>query len=307
MPQIKPLYNKYITHIELLHNANILTEIDNDYICPICLRKFSKEQISALSLEDAPQDSLGGHKIAITCKDCNNSCGYDVDIHLVNFLKRLDEIDFIEGSTRRIVIPDNGKKINAILEVGINKELKVILPQKINNPQWLQEHINNIKKGDVIDIKNQRVDIDMKKASTAILKNAYIILFSHFGYSFLLDNHYDRIREQIKNPSRYIIPDLWTKQPINMQDGIYLSNDDNRHRGFFIIFTCQYKTARKHHFCCFIPTPLMPYEFAYHFFDEYQPNTPVYMQTINGDFSTDEKNIKALNKWVYSWDMKLKY
>ena len=36
MPQIKPLYNKYITHIELLHNANILTEIDNDYICPIC-------------------------------------------------------------------------------------------------------------------------------------------------------------------------------------------------------------------------------------------------------------------------------
>lgn len=233
MPQIKPLYNKYITHIELLHNANILTEIDNDYICPICLRKFSKEQISALSLEDAPQDSLGGHKIAITCKDCNNSCGYDVDIHLVNFLKRLDEIDFIEGSTRRIVIPDNGRKINAILEVGINKELKVILPQKINNPQWLQEHINNIKKGDVIDIKNQRVDIDMKKASTAILKNAYIILFSHFGYSFLLDNHYDRIREQIKNPSRYIIPDLWTKQPINMQDGIYLSND-NRHRGFFI-------------------------------------------------------------------------
>ena len=31
------------------------------------------------------------------------------------------------------------------------------------------------------------------------------------------------------------------------------------------------------------------------------------MQTINGDFLTDEKNIKALNKWVYNWDMKLKY
>lgn len=306
MPQIKPLYNKYITHIELLRNANILTEIDNDYICPICLRKFSKEQISALSLEDAPQDSLGGYKIAITCKDCNNSCGHNIDIHLVNFIKRLDEIDFIKGSTRRIVIPDNGRNINAMLEVGNNKELRVILPQKINNPQWLQEHISNIKEGDVINIKNQRVNIDMKKVSTAILKNAYIILFSNFGYSFLLDKHYDRIRAQIKNPSRYIVPDLWTKQPINMQDGIYLSND-NRHRGFFIIYTCQYKTARKHHFCCFIPTPLMPYEFAYHFFDEYQPNTPIYMQTINGDFLTDKKNITALNKWIYSWDMKLKY
>ena len=32
MPQIEPLYNKFITHIELLRNANILTEMDNDYI-----------------------------------------------------------------------------------------------------------------------------------------------------------------------------------------------------------------------------------------------------------------------------------
>lgn len=178
MPQIEPLYNKFITHIELLRNANILTEMDNDYICPICLRKFSKEQISALSLEDAPQDSLGGHKIAITCKDCNNSCGHNIDIHLVNFLKRLDEVDFVEGSTRRIEIPNNGKKINAMLEVGNNKELKVILPQKINNPQWLQEHINNVKEGDIIDIKNQRLDIDMKKVSTAILK-------MHISFYFL--------------------------------------------------------------------------------------------------------------------------
>lgn len=306
MPQIETLYDKYTTHLELLRNENILTIENNDYICPICLRKFPKEHIDGLSLEDAPQYSLGGRKIAITCKECNNSCGHIIDNHLVRFLTRLDEIDFVEGSNRRIEILDNDRKINADLEVGNNKELKILLPKKINNPKWLQEHIDDIKEGNIIDIKNKEMDIDIKKVSTAILKNAYIILFSKFGYTFLLDKHYDRIRKQIINPMRYIVPDLWTRQPIYIQDGVYLSND-NRHRGFFVIYSCKYKTTREHRFCVFIPTPLVPYEFAYHFFDEYEPNTPIHMQTIIGDFLADKKAIKAIYNWTYEWGMKLKY
>lgn len=305
VPQIDTIYTKFITHIELLRNNDIVTETDDNYICPICLRRFSKEQMMELSLEDAPQASLGGRKIAITCKNCNNSSGHTVDIHLVNYLKRLDELDFIEGSDRRIEIINNGKTINADLEVGSNKDLKVIIPQKINNPQFLQEHIDNTREGNIIDIKNKTIDIDLKKVSTAILKNAYIILFSQFGYSFLLDKHYNRIREQIQNPLKYIVPDLWTRQHILLRDGIYLSND-NRYRGFFIIFSCQYQTIRKHRFCCFVPTPLMPYEAAYYYFKEYEPSTPIHMQTISGDYLTNVDNIKALTNWVYSWDMKLK-
>lgn len=306
MPQIDTLYDEYVVNIELLRNESIIKTENNDYICPICLREFSKDNINKLSLEDAPQYSLGGRKIAITCKECNNSCGHVIDSHLVRFIERLDEIDFVAGSNRRIAILDNNMKINADLEVGDNKGLKMILPQKINNPKQLQEHINNIKEGDIIDIVNKKKDIDIKKVSTAILKNAYIILFSKFGYDFLLDKHYDRIRQQIINPMRYIVPDLWTRQSINVKDGIHLSNN-NQYRGFFIIYSCKYRTTREHRFCVFIPTPLVPYEFAYHFFDKYEPNTPIHMQNIVGDFLTDAEAIKAIHNWVYGWDMKLKY
>lgn len=306
MPKIDILYDKFIAHINLLRDNGLITLPNFDYICPICLHTFSAEQLSDLSLEDAPQASLGGHKIALTCKKCNNTSGHIIDNHLINFLKRLDEIDFIDGSNRRIEIIKEGRRINADLEVGSNRELNVILPRKINNPKILEEHIANTNEGDIIDIKNKKIDIDLKKVSTAILKNAYIILFSKFGYSFLLDKHYDRIREQINNPTKYIVPDLWTRQPVNVRDGIYLSND-NRYRGFFIVYSCKYISTRIHKFCCFIPTPLMPYEAAYYFFKTYEPNTPMHLQTIQGDFLTNINNIRILSDWVYSWNMKLKY
>lgn len=111
-----------------------------------------------------------GHKIALTCKKCNNTSGHIIDNHLINFLKRLDEIDFIDGSNRRIEIIKEGRRINADLEVGSNRELNVILPRKINNPKILEEHIANTNEGDIIDIKNKKIDIDLKKVSTAILK-----------------------------------------------------------------------------------------------------------------------------------------
>lgn len=305
MPQIEPLYDRFIIHQKLLCDEQIIDEFSNDYICPICLRRFTVSQISDLSLEDAPQASLGGRKIAITCKECNNTSGHNIDIHLANFLKRLDEIDFIEGSNRRIKIMNDKRVINADLEVGPNQELKVLLPKKINNPEWFQEHIANTNEGDIIDITNQHIDLDLKKVSTAILKNAYIILFSQFGYTFLLDKHYDRIRNQILNPIKYIAPDLWTRQSIKVKDGIYLSYD-NRYRGFFVVYSCKYKTVRSHKFCCFIPAPLMPYESAYYYFKEYEPNTPIHMQNLSGDFITDIKSIKSIYQWAYSWEMKLK-
>lgn len=42
---------------------NGLIERTGEYICPICLNSFNKEQLNKLSMEDAPQASLGGRKL----------------------------------------------------------------------------------------------------------------------------------------------------------------------------------------------------------------------------------------------------
>ena len=88
MPNIDNVFSIYAGQLELLRQ-NGLIERTGEYICPICLNSFNKEQLNKLSMEDAPQASLGGKKIAITCKKCNNTCGHETDIHLVNFITYL--------------------------------------------------------------------------------------------------------------------------------------------------------------------------------------------------------------------------
>ncbi len=174
MPQIETLYKQSLAHLQLLQDKkNLISTFENKYICPICLRKFSAEQFDKLSLEDAPQASLGGRKIAITCKCCNNNCGHNIDNHLVRFITLLDQKDFIEGSDRQVRIFRNNDVINAILKVNENKDLTLKIPRKMNVPQ-LFESVVDLQEGDIIDIQNKKLGIDIRNVSAAILKNTYI-------------------------------------------------------------------------------------------------------------------------------------
>lgn len=300
MPQIDTLFSNFASHLDLLRKEGLTTG-EGEYICPICLSKFDKTQIKELSLEDAPQASLGGTKIAITCKKCNNTCGHEIDSHLTNFIKYIEEKEFLPGSDRRVKIFNDEKIVNATLEVGNSSELKMVIPNKINNPAILSNHISKIKEGTIIDIQNNPLKIDMKKVSVAILKNAYILLFSKFGYTFLLDKFYNRLREQILEPMKYIIPDgLWTKQStIAIKDGIYFSNN-NQYKGFFIIYSL--KRLKTHRFCVCIPTSQVPFEFIAQFFRELKAGVPLQMVSIGKkDYLNDINNIQDIRKWLSTW------
>ena len=300
MPQIDTLFSNFASHLDLLRNESLTME-EGEFICPICLNKFDSTQSQELSLEDAPQASLGGSKIAITCKKCNNTCGHEIDSHLVNFIKYIEEKEFLPGSDRRVKIFDDDKIVNATLEVKDNKELKMIIPDKINNPTTLSNHISKINEGSIIDIQNNPLKIDMKKVSVAILKNAYILLFAKFGYTFLLDKFYNRLREQILEPMRYIIPDgLWTKQStIAIKDGIYFSNN-NQYKGFFVIYTL--KGIKNHRFCVCIPTPQVYFEFIAYFFREFKVGMPLQIVSVGDkDYLNDISSIQDVKKWVSTW------
>lgn len=301
MPNINLLFEKYVTQLKLLRD-NKLIDRDGDYICPICLKSFGKEQIKDLSLEDAPEFSLGGRKISITCKKCNNTCGHIIDNHLVNFIDYLERKDFLPGSDRRVTIDDNEMKINGILVIDDNDNFKMVLPNKINNPQKLKEHISKIEKDVVIDITNVPLKIDMEMVSAAIVKNAYILLFARFGYTFLLDNFYDRIRDYILNPTKSILPPLWTKQTyINAQDGVYFSHN-NIYRGFFVLYSLM--KLKKHRFCVCIPTPQVYYEAISNYFRENEPGTPISLVSSKDiDYFQNIDNIKLLRKWLSSWNL----
>ena len=93
---------------------------------------------------------------------------------------------------------------------------KAHLSKKNNNPETIEEYIKLIKAKGIKKPYWQpsQTRVDSKKLQIAIIKNAYLLMFERFGYAFLFDKEYDRIREQLLNPESEIYPlNCWFQGP----------------------------------------------------------------------------------------------
>ena len=55
------------------------------YVCPLCMRAFTRYALAAkeLTLEHVPPESLGGRRLVLTCRHCNNRAGAKVDSQIL--------------------------------------------------------------------------------------------------------------------------------------------------------------------------------------------------------------------------------
>lgn len=68
---------------------------DERYKCPLCMQSFSDDEVvKNLTEEDVPQASLGGKRIALTCRSCNSTCGHSIDINLLNVIVCFEQKKF---------------------------------------------------------------------------------------------------------------------------------------------------------------------------------------------------------------------
>lgn len=117
------------------------------YLCPICLREFSEDHLDEnkyrnfLTAEDAPLAALGGTKIALTCLECNNSCGQEIDCHLVAALRSIDDSYFYKGTKQNATIKFENKKLTVELESLGDGTLTAYHRIKYNNPTLLEKFI----------------------------------------------------------------------------------------------------------------------------------------------------------------------
>lgn len=293
MPQIEIMYDRFASHLQLLRSNGII-DVEGEYICPICLKSYTKENLKLLSLEDAPQESLGGRKIAITCKECNNKCGHEIDVHLVNAIVAREQQDFLPNSHREVRAEYKGTTINAKLHVYEN-DMELFVAKKNNNPSSMEKYVNSITHNSIITIKNKPIKAQKVEYSTALLKNAYIILFSCFGYTFLLDPFYNTLRKQILNPASKSVPSLWHMEKVDINDGVYFSE---AYDSFCVVFTLKY--LQEHKFCVFIPTPRITFEQLAVKLSAYKPGSPMkFVGRVESDFLNNILNIKWLRNWVY--------
>lgn len=219
----KAIFDKFSDNLKLLVDNGLLPDItpkfERTYICPICLAHFSVEALdqtikNPLTLEDAPPKSLGGKANSLTCKSCNNHCGQTIDYHLTERMRELDRSQFLPKTEFNAKFEHNGTTVQGTIRIEEDGKITAIHKNKTNHPTKLQTFIKNVLPDRIINLTFLKTPVDSFKLQLALLKAGFLMTFSKYGYSFILNPTYDRIRQQLLNPEEKIYPtEFWFQPP----------------------------------------------------------------------------------------------
>ena len=163
-----------------------------------------------MTLEDAPPKSLGGKATVLTCRKCNNACGHQIDHHLTSKLTELDRKKFMTGVSYKAILENEGVRVFGTISVDEGNNIRVEHDKLKNNPATLEKYLSITGEGKIINIDFGDSKADNFRLQLALLKTGYLLTFAKFGYSFLLDPVYDRLRLQLQKPDQTIYPeDAW--------------------------------------------------------------------------------------------------
>lgn len=220
-------------------------EVVPEFICPLCFLAFSKKDLNShsknpLTLEDVPPKSLGGSVKTLTCKECNNSAGRNLDVKLKDWLNFKEFQHFYPNSKSKTRFKIDENEVNGTVKVDNNGRVIMNLDTNRSNP----EHINALTKkikpfGETrLTLQPMQKQLNEREAEIALLRIAYLEAFSLSGYGFLLNPNLSLIRDQIRDPQSKILPKvLWINYVFNdEQNGINIIREPIELRCFLIVF-----------------------------------------------------------------------
>lgn len=201
------LYNKQLEYVESLYDKPKNIDL-RDYLCPICF-VFYKINSENLTKDHVPPQSLGGRKLVITCKKCNNDAGGQYEFHLKEALEYFINKKFPSDQKTYVEVEiGEGKKIRGYAKRTSETLLNLLVPNKVNNPNtidlWNVKIDSGIKDFHVKPITKRK--IEETKIIISLLKTAYLQVFWRFGYIPIYDSYFQPIRDQISNPNTIIYP-----------------------------------------------------------------------------------------------------
>ena len=233
---ILELYAKQIETIPFVSSDGVKFHMADAYICPLCLHTYAIGN-NELTLEHVPPESVGGKPILITCKACNNNCGADIDVCLMNEIEIVHNLNHLDTIPQKTKLAFNGVEINAQTTFSKTEGFKFIISPDNNNPiefEGFMTEAKNAKDGYEIkfaaNITNRKRDYNL--ANVALLKSAYLMAFHELGYMYVLNANTNIVREQIQNPKKNVIGnafiiDVSTGVLYNLNDGVYYALINN--------------------------------------------------------------------------------
>ncbi len=265
----RAIFDKFADNLELLIEKDILKDTvlkyNRTYICPICTEHFSYDDLNQkcknpLTLEDAPPKSLGGKANILTCKRCNNSCGQTIDYHLTERMRELDRSQFLPNTEFNAKFERNGVIVQGKVKIEKDGKMRVEHKNKINNPSWLETFIKSLLPDKIIKLSFLKNQVDPFKLQLALLKTGFLLTFSKFGYAFILDQTYNVIRQQLKDPDNPIYPtEFWLQIPYPKELYGVPFIIEHKLEAIYPIFPLITKSCERP-FATIIPLPIRPIE-----------------------------------------------
>lgn len=208
------LFDVYAKNLELVKRnkqVKLKGERTEGYVCPVCNKIFGKDALSTiygdhLTLEHIPPEKLGGDVKLLTCKICNNEQGSKLDKDLKEKLLMDDFLSGIPHAGRPARFLTNGKW-NTGGKI-FNSESGGFELRAVKDNSHHKHYHRLFKKGD-LDVKKINITIygqyKKRRPEIALLRIAYLWLYSEFGFASLINPNIDAVRQQILNPDQTII------------------------------------------------------------------------------------------------------
>ena len=258
-------------------------DFSDGYICPLCFDVFLEKDLdntlpNYLTFEDIPPVSLGGKPLALTCKKCNSTSGHELDAHLLNNLLEADAKMFLPNSKAETIFKLHGNKVNGIIEVDEKGTLKIDLQSQRSNPIQSKQFMKDMFPPRTIynplfypdklfgdECKTPTFQMQFKKTSNerraevALLRIGYLLAFATMGNGFYMNGGLYKVREQILNPDKDILPKVfWIKLEFPKEnEGVNIISLPKELQSFLVVFNLKTK-SKSRQFAIVLPGPSMP-------------------------------------------------
>ncbi len=179
---------------------------DSFYVCPICLRIFNEHALTAgvLTREHVPPESLGGHRMVLTCEECNSEGGHSADSHA---RLEADLIGFVRGEVHdmKANLRTESGRMPVRITAGGGGVLVFGVPKASSKAS--QDAVQGDFSAATVDGKWQDFKMNVEfpafsvdRAAASWLRSAYLAFFAALGYRFIYRPELDVVRARIKNP-----------------------------------------------------------------------------------------------------------
>jgi hypothetical protein len=173
--------------------------VGKGYCCPLCLR--ASTDVRLFTAEDVPPRHRDGRPLVLTCKECNDRAGSQLDVH---WARLSDAESFFRGE---LAAPLGVKLSYRGVEVttdatSINREVTFrVVPEgssevAIRKLRQLAEEID--QQPEPFTITFYRSRFSEGRARLSVLRAAYLTAFAVMGYRFF--GAWNPIRDQLLQP-----------------------------------------------------------------------------------------------------------